>query len=178
MAELYSQYREKIRTGDMLAWKKTKITSIFDVFLLLYQKICGAEYIHTAIAFRTSDRLFIVEATPPVVRMMPVSLLEDDEFFHFSVEFDRTPAQETLLLENIGKPYNILDFLANLLHVGDPDESYYCSEECAEFYADIGVLKDEEPGITPDVLVHALLTTGKVNEPVHVKIDRGNPNGV
>lgn len=175
MAELYSKVRQELKTGDLLAWKTTKINSFFDFVLFLYQKILKAEYTHVGIVVKEGNRFFLIEATPPVVRLFPVSLCDD--FYHFPLNIDYKSTQIDFLLRTIGKKYSLIDLIRSILKLGDNTSEYYCSELAGRFYNDIGYINDEEAGITPDKIIEAVAKKNNVT-PIFVKIDKGNLNGV
>jgi hypothetical protein len=175
MAELYSKVRQELKTGDLLAWKTTKINSFFDFVLFLYQKILKAEYTHVGIVVKEGNRFFLIEATPPVVRLFPVSLCDD--FYHFSLGIEYKSSQVDLLLRTIGKKYGLMDLIRSILRLGDNPSEYYCSELASHFYNSVGYIHDERVGLTPDKLIEAVAKV-KNTTPTFVKIDKGNLNGV
>ena len=175
MTELYSKVRQELKTGDLLAWKTTKINSFFDFVLFLYQKILKAEYTHVGIVVKEGNRYFLVEATPPVVRLFPISLCDD--FYHFSLDIDYKSSQVDLLLRAIGKKYGLIDLIRSILRLGNDPSEYYCSELASRFYNDIGYIDDETAGLTPDKIIEAVTKDNQI-KPTFVKIDKGNFNGV
>ncbi len=175
MNNLYSKVRGEIRTGDLLAWRTTKINSFFDFVLYLYQKILGAQYTHVGIAVRFGDRLFIVEATPPVVRIWPISKTES--FYLFKTHIEDNPIHLDYLFKNLGKTYSIFDLLKSLLKIGNHNNEFYCSEYAGDFYNKVGYLQNEWCGLTPDTLVRNIQDVTK-EEPIFIMLDEGNMNGV
>lgn len=171
MANLYSKVRHDIKTGDLIAWKTTKITSFFTFVLYLYQKILGADFTHVGIAFREGDRLFVLEATPPAVRLHPLSLSGD--FYHIPVSYDQQSSQIDYLLLTLGREYSIFDLLRSMFKLGNDNSDYYCSELCADFYNAVGYINNEWAGVTPDSLVNEVVKTSGTS-PIFVKNDRGN----
>ena len=171
MVNLYSKVRHEIKTGDLIAWKTTKITSFFTFILYLYQKILKAQYTHVGVAVREGDRIFVLEATPPVVRLFPLSLSGD--FYHIPTKFDRKSTQLDFLLLTLGRKYSLLDLIRSSFKFGSDNADYYCSELCADYYNAIGHINNEWAGETPDAIVHEILKVNQ-NEPIFVKNDRGN----
>lgn len=173
MVVLYSKIRDEIQTGDLLVWDKTKIDSFTDFLLFLYQKIFRKKYIHVAVALRLGDRLFIAEATPPAVRLFPISMCDDFILIQTSI-FQRSYHTD-ILLKHIGKKYSLFDFFRNLLKLKNNKDEFYCSEMAAEYYNEIAYIVDDDVGLTPDILVEYILKTYE-KETISVKIDRGNLN--
>lgn len=171
MTVLYSKIRDEIRTGDLLAWKTTRINSFFDFVLFLYQKILKAEFTHVGIAFKEGDRLFLIEATPPAVRIYPVSMTDD--FYVLFNNIETRPSHIDLLLKNVGKKYSLFDLLRSILKLGNSTSEYYCSELAAMYYNSIGFIHDIDAGLTPDSIIKAIANETK-SKPLFVKNDRGN----
>lgn len=171
MVNLYSNIRNEIKTGDLIAWKTTKITSFFTFILYLYQKILKAQYTHVGVAVREGDRIFVLEATPPVVRLHPLSLSGD--FYLIPTKFERRSSQLDFLLVTLGRKYSIFDMVRSMFKFGTDNSDYYCSELCADYYNAIGHINNEWAGETPDAIVREILKVNK-NNPIFVKNDRGN----
>lgn len=175
MPSLYSEKRKDFKTGDLLAWKTVRIRSFFDFVLFLYQKILKAEYTHVGIVLKEGDRYFIVEATPPVVRIFPISMTDD--FYHFALDLNVKSSNVDSLLKHLGKKYSLFDLVTSMFKIGNNTSDYYCSELANTFYNDIGYYDDIDAGLTPDTLVNAVLKRSGV-QPVLIKNDRGNLNDV
>ena len=176
MSELYSKIRSDIRTGDLLAWKTTKITSFFSLVLFLYQKILKAKYTHVAIALRLGDRVFIVEATPSMTQMVPLSGC--DEFYLLKAGVVENDKVINTLLRDITKPYGLLDLFKAMVGIKGSRDDLYCSELVNNFYSDIGYISEDlNIGFTPDTAVK-YMTTRLNTEPTHVKVDTGAFDGV
>lgn len=171
VTKLYSDVRDEIRTGDLLAWEITKISSIFDFILILYQKIFKVKFSHVAIAVRLDDRVLIVEATPPRVRIFPVSMCDD--FYLIKTNMPNNPKYLNHLFKHLGKKYSLFDLIKGMLGFKNDENNFYCSELAHDFYKAFGLLTDESSGITPQALVDKVVNiTG--NEPIFVSIDKGN----
>lgn len=174
---LYSSARKEMQTGDLLMWRSERITSFFGFILFLYQKIFKATYIHVGMVVSLGDRKFILEATPPVVRLHPISMLDD--FYWIKTKIASNPNHIDMLIKNLGKPYDIFDFFMGLLGLGNNKENYYCSELAAEFYRYIGYIQGEDlnnVGSTPDTITEAVLKASGLPEPIYVNNDKGNLN--
>jgi len=173
MTKKYSEIRKNLKTGDLLAWEVTKINSFFSFILFLYQKLFNIKYSHTGVVLKISDRLFVVEATPPVVRIFPISMCND--FYYIPVNIDIQNKHIDKLLIHIGKKYNLIDLIKGMLYLGTSEESYYCSELNGKFYKNCGIIINDLDFITPQRLVEAIQkVTDK--EPEFVIIDKANLN--
>lgn len=185
MTVLYSKVRHEIQTGDLLAWRTTKINSFISLVLFLYQKIFKAKFSHVGVAVRVADRIFIVEAVPPVVHVVPLS--QEGTFYWIPAGMTNTAGERFTqlplgadegamiqhLLSTVGKPYSLVDFFKGLLKLGNSVSDYYCSEQAGEFYNSFGRLTNEDAGDHPDRLVDELVKAVGI-EPIEVFMDKGN----
>lgn len=172
MVKLYSDIRGELQTGDLLAWKVTRVSSFFDFILFLYQKIFKVEFSHVAVVLKLEGRYFIVEATPPRVRIYPISMCDD--FYYIKTNVKKNNKKYVpLLLKHIGKSYSIFDLVKGMLNMKSSDKSLYCSELAYNFYKDIGFITDETSGLTPQSLVDKIVSITE-SDIVYVSVDKGN----
>ena len=171
----YSQVKDTIQTGDLLAWKITRFNSIFTFVLYLYHKLFKAKYSHVAVVLRLGDRVFAVEATSPQVRMMPIHRLGN--FYLVKAGVQAQKRHTSLLTEHLGKKYGLMDMVLDMFDVETNDEELYCSELAKQFYEDIGFFAtssdDDSRTPTPDEIV-AMVQSAANTEPVFIRIDKGN----
>lgn len=172
MTDLYSEIRSKIKTGDLIATDEAPIDGFFGLVLYLYQKILGAKYTHVGIAVRMGGRVFVVEATPPEVRLVPISMFGDFKLIPVEMKGPEDAKLE-FLFASLGKKYSIMDMLKGTLGIVGNKDNYYCSELAGDFYNSFGYLVDRTVGHSPDSIVEAILEKTQV-EPVLVVIDKGN----
>lgn len=175
---LYSQVRDSIKTGDLLAWHITRATSLFDFTLILYQKLFNVKFSHVALAVWVGNRLFAVEATPTKVRMIPLSML--DNFYLLSAGIESTPKHFDIIGRHLGKPYSLFDLLRVHLGFKGSDQKLYCSELALQYYDEIGYFTDDIDEFddripTPDDIVERVLAQSKTLIEF-VRIDKGNLN--
>lgn len=175
MFTLYSEIRGNIKTGDLLIWETTKIRSFIDFVLYLYQKIFKAEFTHVGVAVVLGNRLLIVEATPPVVRLHPVSLLDD--FYLLKTNIRTKSKHLDILFEHLGKKYSLLDLVKFLFKLRNNDNNFYCSELASKYYNEVGLIHNHDAGLTPDSLIKEVKKATS-NIITFVKIDRGNINAI
>ena len=179
MSVRYSEIRDTLTTGDLVSWKAGKVNSFFSAILKIYQKILKPKSVHVGIVFVVGGRTFIVEARPPVVRIYPLSRMEDFYLIRTNIPDDK--ANVDFLLQEVGVEYGILDLIRGLLFAdGKNNKELYCSELASIYYEDIGTLdvnKFPEAWRTPDNLIEAVCdATG--SSPIYVEIDKGNLNAV
>lgn len=179
MSVRYSEIRDTLKTGDLVSWKAGKVNSFFTAILKIYQKILKPKSVHVGIVFVVGGRTFVVEARPPVVRIYPLSRMEDFYLIRTNIPDDK--ANVDFLLQEVGVEYGILDLIRGLLFAdGKNNKKLYCSELASIYYEDIGTLdvnKFPEAWRTPDNLIEAVCdATG--SSPIYVEIDKGNLNAV
>jgi len=173
MVTLYSNIRHEMKTGDLLIWKTRSVANIFDFLLFLYQKIFGAKYTHVGIVVKMGNRLMMVDAAPPVVKVFPISLCRD--FYLVKTNIEDKDSHIDVLFNRLGNKYSLLDMVRGVFKFKRNAKEDYCSDLASEFYNQIGYIDDEDAGQTPDSLVEAIVKASG-NEPILVKIDRGNLN--
>ena len=172
MTVLYSDIRNEIKTGDLIVYDTEEIDSFFGLVLYFYQKILKARYTHVGIAVRMCDRIFIVEATPPEVRLIPLAMCGD--FYYVKTDM-KSPEQSMMknLFSYLGKEYSLLDLIKSKIGFANNTSDLYCSELAGDFYNMFGYITDRKAGITPDSIVEAVLKRSGAT-PVKVVIDKGN----
>lgn len=172
MSVLYSEMRKKIKTGDLIAYDTEEIDSFFGSVLFAYQKILKAKYTHVGVAVCLGNRVFMMEATPPEVRLIPVSMCGD--FYHIETKMS---VSESSMIDNlcthIGKKYSLLDLFKSHFNFSNNPNDLYCSELAGDFYNTFGYLSDRKAGRTPDSIIEAVLKRSG-STPVKVSIDKGN----
>lgn len=172
MTVLYSKMRSEITTGDLIAYDTEEIDSFFGFVLYLYQKILKARYTHVGVAVCMGGRVFLLEATPPSVRLIPLTMCGN--FYHIKTDI-QVPESKMMnvLFTLIGKSYSIFDLIKSKFGIANDDSDLYCSELAGDFYNTFGYITDRKAGNTPDSIVEAVLKrSGSV--PVKVVIDKGN----
>lgn len=146
--------RDNINSGDLLIWENSKFSVVSNFYLNLIRLLTRSPYAHVAIAWRMEGRLYIVEATQPLVRLTPVR--DSDEFFHVSMDLNWSKDSEDYLIEKIGTPYSLMDAGRALFgKTLENDNRYQCAELCNEFYSKHGFTL--ENAFTPTALVETLM---------------------
>ena len=175
MSLKYSQIRNTIQTGDLLAWSTNSISSLTDIALSAYQKIYSTNISHVGIAVSFGSRVFVAEAIPPVVRLYPLSRKRD--FYYIPCNLEQKDSYIDYLLEYIGEDYSLWDLVKSCAGLSTSTQSFYCSELAGDFYKYTGLLDSQVYGKFPHTIVNAVsLAVGK--EPQLVSIDGGNLSAV
>lgn len=173
---LYSQVRPNIRSGDMIMQRVTTMSSFLDFLLILYQKFFKSKFSHVGVALVYGGRVFCLEATPPVVRLIPLSMIGDFSIVHTNLEWSEP--SDGCALKYIGRDYSLTDFMRGILHLSTSPKELYCSELLARIYKDLGLVQDLEDGSRPDKIIEKVISVlkerGMNPEIIEVSIDRGN----
>lgn len=146
--------REQIKSGDLLVWKKSSKSTISRWTLDIIRLFTRSDFAHVGVAWVLEGRLFVVEATQPVVRLTNVK--ETDEFYHVGMNVEWSKLSEDFLIGKLGLKYSMFDairaFLGKRL---DNDDRYQCAELAHEFYAVHGISLGDS--YTPSELVDSAL---------------------
>ena len=167
----YSERRKMIKSGDLLAWETRHVGSLLDAVLKIDKRLNHTQWSHVGVALVLGGRVFCVEATPPAVRIMPLSKLGD--FYHLPVNIPWREKYTEILLRHVGKPYSLNGWVKEKLGFVSDADDFYCSELAADFYKNIGIIDEVRHGITPDTLV-THLTLETESSGVYVSVDPGN----
>lgn len=135
MSLKYSDIRPSIKSGDLLVWSDSSIKSIKDFFLQIVRVFTKSEYNHVGIAWVVGDRVFVIEAVIPSVRIYPLSELLP--FYHVKTNAPWSDETETFALQQIGDDYSIVQAIFSLIEKPNLDDNW----QCAELVHDI-LLKD------------------------------------
>lgn len=172
----YSEIHNELRTGDYVCWRVNKIRSFFTFILYLYQKFFKATYSHVGVVVKMGGRVFLVEATYPKVRIIPLHML--NSFYVYKLGIPEKESHIDYLLRHIGKSYSLFDMVKNMFSMETSADELYCSELAFDFYETIGYFEassgefDDEI-TTPDGLTKMVIEHSNVVAEF-VKIDKGN----
>ena len=154
----YQDIRESIQTGDVLVWKKDRLSFMSNLFLKGIRFFTMSEFAHVAVAWRVGSRLFAIEATQPFVRIFPISGY--DEFYHIPLNLTNIEEDDlSFLLSQVGRTYSLKGAIRAYLDIplDYTDNAWQCAELTGEFLRRVGI---EVTGTTPSDLVEDLLIEG------------------
>jgi hypothetical protein len=121
----YENQRHNIKTGDIIAWSEGGFSSFKLLQLLLIRMFTLSEYNHVGVAWVVGDRVMVVDAVVPKIRLRELST--GLPFYHITT--DIIPSDEVLLAQ-IGKPYSKWEAIKAFFHRVTPgDNSVW---QCAE----------------------------------------------
>ena len=158
-AMFYKDYRDNIKSGDVLAWTHKGWNSFYNFQVQMVRTFTQSEYSHVGVAYVLGTRLLLIEAVVPRVQLFPLSLCES--FYHISMDKPFTQEAEDFALNQIGEPYSkwmaIKAFFGGVTK-GDSG-IWMCSKLCNEILRVNGF--DYGENFTPSTLVQAALEDGK-----------------
>ena len=161
-----------IETGDLLVWDTTGLRSKRDLQLQLVRTFTRSEYTHVGIAYRTKDEVFVVEATPPSVRLFPLRKLLP--VYHVDLHLKLNDDHLDYLFRYIGEDYSLIDVVMTAFGKPKKDRKWHCAELCKDFYEEVmridlgddytpsGVLKRLMSIKTPDGKMPIMRAIGSV----------------
>lgn len=153
----YADARNRIGSGDVLAWSHKGWSSFYDFQVQMVRLFTRSEYCHVGMAWVIGGRVFVLEAVSSGVRIMPLSRLLPCYWLRLARWSDTV---EELALAKVGQPYSKWQALLagfGMLKVGE--DSHW---QCAEYVMSIlryGGLKLHCPA-TPSGVVDKLLEVG------------------
>lgn len=152
----YKEIRPTIKSGDVLAWSHTKLRSWYDFKIWMVRLFTQSEYVHVGTAWVIGERVFVIEAVMPLVRIYPLSKLGD--FYHLPLGVRWSPETEALALSYIGHRYSQVQ--AVRAPFGKPPKDNLW--QCAELTATISKSDDVNLGelYTPSAIVLAIQRLG------------------
>lgn len=126
MSLKYSDVRPNIKSGDLLIWSDDSYKSLKDIFLQLVRVFTKSEYNHVGIAWVVANRVFVIEAVIPSVRIYPLSQLLP--FYHVETKATWSEETEAFALEQVGEPYSVLQAVRSLFETPNLDDNWQCAE--------------------------------------------------
>lgn len=121
----YQQIRSQIRTGDLLFWSGSDLVSKVIKFLT------HSDYSHVGMAWVSAGRVFVMEAFPPSVRILPASSKPP---FYWVPMFGLSEEALNFAMKHVGDPYSRLDAIKAYFKLRLPKGSWECAEYVARIY--------------------------------------------
>lgn len=122
----YRQARPMIRSGDILAWSHRGIKSWRDLKIWFVRLFTRSEYSHVGTAWAVGERVFVIEAVMPMVRIYPLSKLGD--FYWLQLGAYWRKSTETLALSYVGDEYSQFQAMVSPFSTPPQDERWQCAE--------------------------------------------------
>ena len=149
----FQDLRNNIQSGDLLIWS-SKEKTIGNLILILIRLFTLSEYSHVGIAWRVGEHLFVIEASMPEVRIVP--LYKRRNFYHLPMNLTWSSEHSNRLLNYVGCRYSIVEAVRGYLGQTNPrDDRWQCAELAVDFYKHAGI--DFGLAFTPAKLVEAVI---------------------
>lgn len=154
----YSEARPSIRTGDLLAWSHRRpwFRSWYDFKIAMVRAFTQSEYSHVGTAWVISDRVFVIEAVVPKVRIYPLS--KTGEFYWVPLSANVTTDTESYMLSKVGEDYSQLQAIEAFFKLPSADSLWECAELSRDYAKHYGV--DLGNKATPTALVREAMLQG------------------
>ena len=150
MNNTYAELRPTIKSGDILAWTNRRIEKISDLTLQVIRFFTKSEYVHVGTAWVVNDRVFVIEATIPLVRIYPLSKLLP--FYLINTNSPWLKETENYALSIVGEKYSIRQAMFSLFKKPNLDDSWECAELVYELLKKDGI--DIGEAYTPSDIIY------------------------
>ena len=155
----YSEMRQKIKSGDLIAFTTPSWESFDSSLSQMVRIFTKSEYSHVGIAWVINGRVFLLEAYPPRVRIFPLSL--KGNFFHIPNKNILEGKNLDFALDQIGDKYSVWLAVKTFFKApfGGDRESWHCAVYSHELLKRIGIELNEDCK-TPSKLVFEMMKLG------------------
>ena len=122
----YQNARPLIRSGDILAWSHRGIHSWHDLKIWFVRLFTRSEYSHVGTAWVVNNRVLVIEAVKPMVRIFPLSKLGN--FYWLRTGAYWRKSTEELALSFVGDNYSELQAIMSPFITPPNDDRWECAE--------------------------------------------------
>lgn len=123
----YSEYRDNIRSGDVVAWSHRGIKSFYDLKIWFVRLFTRSEYTHVGIVWRYKSRIFIIESVIPYIRIVPLSNFLPCYVIHMNKDLGATSEEVALKLVGVGK-YSQWEAIKAYFSANKDPDAWQCVE--------------------------------------------------
>lgn len=153
MKVLYKDIRSNIKSGDLIAWSQRKWDSLHNIEMQLIRIITRSEYVHVGTTWVVGERIFVIDAVMPKVRIFPLSNLLP--FYLIPLNSPWKKETEDFAIAQVGKDYSLLQAIQSVLKKPNLDDNWQCAELVHEIMKSDGI--DLGEIYTPSELVNNAL---------------------
>ena len=157
----YSQAREHIKSGDIIAFTHKAWCSLYDIQVQAVRVFTKSEYSHVAQVWVFGDRVFVIEAVEPFVRIVPLSNILELGFYWLPSDTKMGAGELEYAISQVGiGAYSKIQAIAaqlDMLKIGADDKW-----ECAELVIALRKMSGVNLGnkATPSAVVQKALENG------------------
>lgn len=154
----YAVARDKIKSGDLLAWDHKGWRTFYDLQIQAVKFFTQSEYCHVGLAWVCGGRVFIIESVGAGIRIVPLSM--DLPCYWLSMGVDWSAGCDEYILSKIKQPYSrllaVMGFLG-LKAAPRQERKWTCAEFVLDFYRTIIGFPWGECKPTPSCIVEMAL---------------------
>lgn len=148
----YAQARQRIQSGDVLAWD-SKGSGVWNRFLIWLGRLGQlTPWTHVGVAWVVGDRVLIIDAVAKGVRDYPLS--QDLPCYHLARATPLSDAQLAFALSKKGQRYSYLECVWAWFGRNNPHDANW---ECAEY---VCAILDLDCKATPSDVVDFVMAQG------------------
>jgi len=135
----YKNIRPQIKSGDLLAWSHRApwYRSWHDFKIAMVRFFTQSEYSHVGMAWVVGERVLVIEAVTPLVRIYPLSKL--GAFYHLPIGGIFGYEALAFALSRVGEPYSQIQAMAAPFAELQEDAKWECAELCIAIAKRMGV---------------------------------------
>ena len=133
----YKQVRPLIKSGDILAWSHRGWKSWYDIKIQFVRLFTQSEYSHVGTAWVIGERVFVIEAVQPKVRIYPLSKL--GEFYWLSMKAKWKDETLEYALSKVGQDYSQAQAIIAPFDEPPDDDKQQCAELTARIAKKDGI---------------------------------------
>lgn len=152
----YADYRNQIKSGDLLAWSHRPWGSLYDFKIQMVRVFTRSEYSHVGVAWCVAGRVFVIEAVEPKVRIYPLSKLGD--FYLTPMNAPWQAQTEEAAIGYVGQNYSQLTAMRAFFEPLGDNVVSECAALALQVYKHDGI--DLGTRATPDAVVKAAQMLG------------------
>jgi hypothetical protein len=153
----YLSVRNKIRSGDLIAfsYRQPLFHDWYSFKVGLVRMFTKSEFSHVGVVWVAANRVFLIEAVVPKVRIYPLSnaLLEGEDAYWLPLGVEWTQAAEEFAMRHVGQEYSQMKAMRALYTPWEHGDS----TECAGMVIDVLHVAGVDLGAraTPSAVVRA-----------------------
>ncbi len=145
----YEDMRHTIKSGDILAFSHEGWDSFYKFKIQMVRMFTKSEYSHVGVAWVIGERVFVIEAVVPCVRIFP--LTKCGNFYHIPMGIEWNDTIEEKALTHIGNPYSQITAMKAFFHKLNKGNTEECAALVLTIMDSAGVFLDCRA--TPDDVV-------------------------
>lgn len=125
---IYDNIRTHIKSGDIVAWSHTGLSSKYDFEMFLVRLFTRSEYVHVGVVWKIAGRIFVLESTTSGIRIFPLSKLTP--FYLLNNKYKWNKTIEEYALSKLGQEYSKFEAIKGFLDLVKPgeDNKWQCAE--------------------------------------------------